>query len=123
MKTKKVVKKVTKKVTQSKVTKEVKSVANPFEILEDMSLARNSAMTDPNIDKLIAQINKLEVGNKNQSINIPTTLYPFKKDANNLIRIVKYKFKEEGLGIIISAKTILSNDKKVYLGTRIFRIN
>jgi hypothetical protein len=123
MKTKKVVKKVTKKVTQSKVTKEVKSVANPFEILEDMSLARTSAMTDPNIDKLIAQINKLEVGNKNQSINIPTTLYPLKKDANNLIRIVKYKFKEEGLGIIISAKTILSNDKKVYLGTRIFRIN
>lgn len=123
MKTKKAVKKVAKKGTISKVTKEVKSVANPFEILEDMSLARTSALTDPNIDKLIEQINKLKVGNKNQSINVPTTLYPLKKDANNLIRIVKYKFKEEGLSIVISAKTILSNDKKVYLGTRIFRIN
>lgn len=123
MKTKKAVKKVAKKGTKSKVTKQVKSVANPFEILEDVALARSSALLDPNIDKLIEQINKLEVGNKNQSINIPTTLYPLKKDANNLIRIVKYKFKELNIDITLSAKTILSNDKKVYLGTRIFRIN
>ena len=116
-------KKVTKKPAKRKVTKQVKVVVNPFEILEDVSLVRTSAMTDPNIDKLIAQIYKLEAGNKNQSVNIPTTLYPLKKDANNLLRIVKYKFKEDGINITLSAKTILSNDKKLYLGTRIFRIN
>lgn len=110
-----------KRASKAVVNKVAKSVQNPFEIMTDMSMSR-AGIPDENVTLFYTQIKKLQSGNKNQSVNIPTNLYPEKKDAYNLIRMVRYVIKQEKENIVLGVKSITSLDKKTYLGTRVFRL-
>lgn len=113
-------KKIIKKTVKEKKTEK----NNPFEIMTDVPVGRALGINDPKLDMLIEQLYRLTPNNKMESVNVPVTLYPTKKDAYNLLRVAKYKIKTYNMAdITLTIKTIVSSDsKKSYLGSRIFRL-
>ena len=99
---------------------------NPFEIMYDVVNTGVRGSTSPLIPILAAQVLKLEPGERRTSVNIPTTICPHENMATNLFLGLRRYF--DGLGghtskMKFTSKRIYSLDKKkVYLGTRIWRI-
>jgi len=98
---------------------------NPFEIKEDLELTRNSSSLLM-VNKMLDQLLKLESNNKRQSINIPLTICPSKREADNFIttlrRVIEDSEDQLVNDVTFTKRTIMSEDKKTYLGTRIWRL-
>ena len=98
---------------------------NPFEIKEDLELTRNSSNLLM-VNRMLDQLVKLEPNNKRQSISIPLTVCPSKREADNFIVTLRRVIDDSEDGTIndvtFTKRVIMSEDKTTYLGTRVWRL-
>ena len=103
-----------------KVTTFEISSSNPFTIKTDISY-NGYKKNAQHIDTFIETLNGLPVSTTS-SINIPVTIFPTKQLAANFFLAVKRELKSRKSNVVLTSKAIFSDDKKKYLGMRIWRV-
>lgn len=113
-----------KTTTKKVAVKTADKLTNPFSIKTDIVFCGNrSGMTAQYIEMLKEQVLQLKPGDKTTSVHIPVTICPTRNSASNLCLGLKRLLKSNKATekIYISSKSI-TDDKKTYLGSRVWRL-
>jgi hypothetical protein len=98
--------------------------SNLFEIKTDMMFSGNRVSRYKDLlPSLREQVLKLKPENKNVSVHIPLSVCPHKNAASNIVLYLRRQLKAEKATekIYLACKT-LYDDKKTYIGTRVWRL-